>query len=193
VCRLFISPLPRYTYTQCHGRSSPSSPPARTSHMGSHTGPRTAVLANHGQELSHARLFHSSLISSSSHSHVTLYLGWCDGIKLSNLLLPRKSGMIKSLQLLSSSRALARKTAPAAAPSLWKVAYGVCPSSFATVPVFVPSRKPNTLRQTGDTCSGAAHLWTDAAHLFSTEVLLVAFGQRQLLHHGDILVIVQHL
>ena len=45
----------------------------------------------------------SSLISSSLHSHVTLYLKWCDKIKLSNLLLLRKSGTIKSLQLLSTS------------------------------------------------------------------------------------------
>ena len=38
--------------------------------------------------------FYASLISSSLHSHVTLYLEWCDKIKLSNLLLPRKSGTI---------------------------------------------------------------------------------------------------
>jgi len=43
----------------------------------------------------------SSLTSSSSHSHVTL-LKCCDKIKLSNLLLPRKSGTIKSLQILST-------------------------------------------------------------------------------------------
>ena len=40
----------------------------------------------------------SSLISSLLHSHVNLE--WCDKIKLSNLLLPRKSGNIKSLQLV---------------------------------------------------------------------------------------------
>ena len=45
----------------------------------------------------------SSLISSSLHSHVTLKPEWCDKIKLSNLLLPRKGGTIKSLQLLSTS------------------------------------------------------------------------------------------
>jgi len=45
----------------------------------------------------------SSLISSSLHSHVTLKPERCDTIKLSNLLLPRKSGNIKSLQLLSTS------------------------------------------------------------------------------------------
>jgi len=48
----------------------------------------------------------SSLISSLLHSHVTLNLEWCDKIKLSNLLLPRKSGTIKSLQLLSTSGTL---------------------------------------------------------------------------------------
>jgi len=42
--------------------------------------------------------FFSSLISSLLHSRVNLE--WCDEIKLSNLLLPRKSGTIKSLQLL---------------------------------------------------------------------------------------------
>ena len=41
----------------------------------------------------------SSSISSSLHSHVT-FLEWCDKIKLSNLLLPRKTGTIKSLRLL---------------------------------------------------------------------------------------------
>ena len=46
----------------------------------------------------------SSLISSLLHSHVNLE--WCDKIKLSNLLLPRKSGTIKSLQLLSTSATL---------------------------------------------------------------------------------------
>jgi len=35
---------------------------------------------------------------------VTLNLEWCDKIKLSNLLLPRNSGTIKSLQLIESSR-----------------------------------------------------------------------------------------
>ena len=45
----------------------------------------------------------SSLISSSLHSHVTLKPEWCDEIKLSNLMLQRKSGTIKSLQLLSTS------------------------------------------------------------------------------------------
>jgi hypothetical protein len=35
------------------------------------------------------------------HSHATFLLEWCDKIKLSNLLLPRKSGTIKGLQLLS--------------------------------------------------------------------------------------------
>ena len=44
----------------------------------------------------------SSLISSLVHSHVNLE--WCDDIKLSNLLLPRKSCTIKSLQLLSTYR-----------------------------------------------------------------------------------------
>jgi len=39
----------------------------------------------------------SSLIPSLLDSHVNLE--WCDKIKLSNLLLPRKSGTIKSLQL----------------------------------------------------------------------------------------------
>ena len=46
----------------------------------------------------------SSLISSLLHSHVNLE--WCDQIKLSNLLLPWKSGTIKSLQLLSTSTTL---------------------------------------------------------------------------------------
>jgi len=46
----------------------------------------------------------SSLISSLLHSHVNLE--WCDKIKLSNPLLPRKSGTIKSLQLLSTSGTL---------------------------------------------------------------------------------------
>jgi len=46
----------------------------------------------------------SSLISSLLHSHVNLE--WCDKIKLSNLLLPRKSCTIKSLQLLSTSATL---------------------------------------------------------------------------------------
>jgi hypothetical protein len=40
----------------------------------------------------------------SSHSHATFLLEWCDKIKLSNLLLPRKSGNIKSLQLPSTAR-----------------------------------------------------------------------------------------
>jgi len=38
---------------------------------------------------------HSLLISSALHSHVTFNLELCDKIKLSNLLLPRKSGTIK--------------------------------------------------------------------------------------------------
>ena len=42
----------------------------------------------------------SSLISSLLHSHAILE--WCDKIKLSNLLLPRKSGTFKSLQLSKS-------------------------------------------------------------------------------------------
>ena len=46
----------------------------------------------------------SSLISSLLHSHANLE--WCDNIKLSNLLLPWKSGTIKSLQLLSTSLTL---------------------------------------------------------------------------------------
>jgi len=46
-----------------------------------------------------ARQFSGSASSSSLHSHATLFLEWCDKIKLSNLLLPRKSGTIKSLQL----------------------------------------------------------------------------------------------
>ena len=49
-------------------------------------------------------LHHSSLIFSLLHSHANLE--WCDKIKLSNLLLPRKSGTIKSLQLLSTSATL---------------------------------------------------------------------------------------
>ena len=48
----------------------------------------------------------SSLISSLLHSHVTLNLKWCDTIKLSDLLMSRKSGSIKRLQLLSTSGAL---------------------------------------------------------------------------------------
>ena len=44
----------------------------------------------------------SSLISSSIHSHVPFYLELCDIIKVSNLLLPRKSGTFKSLQPLST-------------------------------------------------------------------------------------------
>ena len=43
----------------------------------------------------------SSLTSFSLHLHVT-FLAWCDTIKLSNLLLPRKSVTIKRLQLLST-------------------------------------------------------------------------------------------
>ena len=45
----------------------------------------------------------STSISSSLHSHVTLNLKWGDNSKLSNLLRPRNSGTIKSLQLLSTS------------------------------------------------------------------------------------------
>ena len=45
---------------------------------------------------------HFILDVTSLHSHVTFYLEWCDKIKLSNLLLPRKSGTIKSLQLIST-------------------------------------------------------------------------------------------
>jgi len=37
---------------------------------------------------------------------ITLNLEWCDKIKPTNLLLPRKSGTIKSLQLLSTSGTL---------------------------------------------------------------------------------------
>jgi hypothetical protein len=37
------------------------------------------------------------------HSHATFLLEWCDKIKLSNLLLPRKRGTIKSLQQLLST------------------------------------------------------------------------------------------
>ena len=48
-----------------------------------------------------------SVISSLLHSHVNLE--WCDTIKLSNPLLPRKSGTIKSLQLLSTSETLSPK------------------------------------------------------------------------------------
>ena len=46
---------------------------------------------------------HSSSISSLLRSHAILNLKWCDRIKLSNILLPRKRGTIKSLQLLSTS------------------------------------------------------------------------------------------
>lgn len=45
----------------------------------------------------------SSLISSLSHSHITLKLKWCDEIKLSNLLLSRKRDTVKRIQLLSLS------------------------------------------------------------------------------------------
>ena len=46
---------------------------------------------------------HSSSISFLSHSRVTFNLEWCDQIKLSDALMPRKSGTIKSLQQLSTS------------------------------------------------------------------------------------------
>ena len=46
----------------------------------------------------------SSLLSSLLHSYVNLK--WCEKIKLSNLLLPRKGGTIKSLRLLSTSETL---------------------------------------------------------------------------------------
>ena len=42
----------------------------------------------------------------SLHSQATCLLEWCDTIKLSDLLLPRKSGTIKSLQLLLTSGTL---------------------------------------------------------------------------------------
>ena len=56
----------------------------------------------------------SSLISSISHSHINLE--WCDKIKLSCLMLPRKSGTIKSLQLVCTD---SRHTCP-------QVARGMC-------------------------------------------------------------------
>jgi len=60
----------------------------------------------------------SSLRSSSLHSHVTLYLKWCDKIKISNLLLPRKSAVVRlaawtfSRGLRSGSSRALRPTRP---------------------------------------------------------------------------------
>jgi len=64
----------------------------------------------------------SSSLTSSLHSHVNLE--WCDEIKLANLLLPRKSGTIKSLQLLSTSI----RFGPSAKPS-WSYCGKECPPS----------------------------------------------------------------
>jgi len=88
----------------------------RETPVGQHSGVERCVPGNtfnmrkHQPEIlifgvgSRARTSSSSLISSLLHSRVNLE--WCDNIKLSNLLLPRKSGTIKSLQVLSTSGTL---------------------------------------------------------------------------------------
>ena len=57
--------------------------------------PRVLPVSKRGAE-SYEETFGYQVVSSSLHSHVTLE--WCDAI--SSLLLPRKSGIIKSLQLI---------------------------------------------------------------------------------------------
>ena len=76
----------------------------------------------------------------SLHSHATLLLEWCDKIKLSNLLLPRKSVTIKILQLLSTSGVrvdpLCRE--PSRRPELYaSFSFCSCTSSSACIRHFI--------------------------------------------------------
>ena len=83
---------------------SNESVPAEHDHL--HSTTRTSIFFFITLEPELMMMMTSSLISSLLHSHVTLNLEWCDTIKLSNLLLPWKSGTTKRLQLLSTSETL---------------------------------------------------------------------------------------
>jgi hypothetical protein len=71
--------------------------------MSSHVSHLPHTARHDTRDSKHALQGSDRLHPHSLHSHATLLLEWCDKIKLSNLLLPRKSVTIKILQLLSTS------------------------------------------------------------------------------------------
>ena len=63
--------------------------------------PRVVGLGDH-ERVAHLPPPRGSALTSFITLTCNFVLEWCDKIKLSNLLLPRKGGTIKSLQLLST-------------------------------------------------------------------------------------------